>query len=77
MPGINWDALNQAARANEAARRGQEAVLTAFGALADRLDQRASEGPTWLGRTVSRVMAEEVRGVLGEFEAPGGTVHGE
>lgn len=73
MPGPNWDALNQAARANEASRKGLEAVLTAFGALADRLDRRAEIGPTWLDRTISKAMAEEVRGVLGEFQAPGGT----
>lgn len=41
---INWDALNQAARASDAELTAVNAVLRALGDLADRLDARA-RGP--------------------------------
>lgn len=65
--GPDWDALNQAARANEASRKSAEAVCAFAEALADRLEVRARDPFAGPESTVYAAMATEVRAVLKEI----------
>lgn len=61
MTGVNWDAMNQAARANEASRKSAEAVCAFAEALAERLEVRAHDPFAGPESSVYAAVARDVR----------------
>lgn len=67
MTQVNWDALNQAARANEASRRSAEAVCAFAEALAERLDTQLRGPVSPVVSDVFRSLRDDLLAVVSSF----------
>jgi hypothetical protein len=65
---VNWDALNQAARANEASRRSAEAVCAFAEALAERLDMRVRGPVSPIVSDVFRAVRDDLLAVVASYQ---------
>ncbi len=70
MTRVDWDGMNQAARANDA-RKALDAVLTAFEALADRLDDRAHGPVAPAVSDIYATLSRDLVAVVAEFRGDG------
>lgn len=71
MTQVNWDALNQAARANEASRKSAEAVCAFAEALAERMNARMYDPFTGPEAAVYGALRDDLLAVVSSFRGDG------